>query len=325
MKIFITGATGFIGGCLAERLAETKHEMICLVRDEAKAKKIEEHGATLVKGDVTDKDSILAGMKGCDWVINLANIYSMWEPDKKIFADVNIGGTKNVMEAALEANISKVLHISSVVVYGKPEELPFTEETPVGPERFSEYARSKYEGDLIAWDLYKNKGLPLVVLYPGPVLGPGDTQFTGKMIDRLIKGKLLQLAFPNSINTYVHVRDVAEAIVRAGEKSDNIGEKYILGKERMTMQEWFIMISRIAGVPIPNFVPADPMVMLAASFFTWLAGLTKREPKWGLSVDGMRSSMEGVVADGSKVEHELDITYTPVRKALEEMIAEYQV
>ncbi len=320
MKIFITGATGFIGSYLAERLAETDHEMVCLVRDEGRAGKLKEHGATLVKGDVTDKDSLVEGMKGCDWVINLAGIYSFWEKRKEIFKEVNIDGTRNIMESALENNISKVIHSSSVVVYGKPETLPFTEETPVGPERFSEYARTKYEGDLIAWDLHKDKGLPLVVLYPSPVLGAGDTQFTGDYVRLVVQGKLPTLAFPNAINTFVHVKDIVEAIIRAAEKENNIGEKYIIGKERVTMQEWFIMICKIARVPIPNFT-ADPLIMLGATFMTSLANIIKRPPKWGLSVEGQRSSMEGVQADGSKAERELGITYTPIRKALEEMIA----
>ncbi len=320
MKIFITGATGFIGGYLARRLADTDHEMICLVRDAGKAKHLEMLGATLVKGDVTDKESLLDGMRGCDWVIHLANIYSFWERRKAVFTEVNIDGTKNVMESALETDISKVLHVSSVVIYGKPAQLPFKEETPVGQERFSEYARTKYAGDQIAWKFYEEKGLPLVILFPAPVLGKGDTQFTGQLIQRLVSGKQPMLAFPNTINTYVHVLDVAEAIVKAAEKEDNIGEKYIIGNEQLTSEQFFIMICRTAGVSMPNFAP-DAMVMLGARFMTGLADLIKKPPLWGLSIDGMRQSQEGVHADGSKAEQELGLTHISVKTAIEEMIA----
>lgn len=79
--------------------------------------------------------------------------------------------------------MSKVVHVSSVVVYGKPPECPFAEESPVGPVRFSEYARTKYEGDLIAWELYEQRGLPLVVIYPGSVLGPGDDKEPANTIE----------------------------------------------------------------------------------------------------------------------------------------------
>ena len=82
MKIFITGATGFIGTHLIKRLAQTDHEMHCLVRETSNVRELEKLGIAMVKGNVTDKDSVLAGMKGCDWVMHLANVYSYWEPDK---------------------------------------------------------------------------------------------------------------------------------------------------------------------------------------------------------------------------------------------------
>jgi len=135
-------------------------------------------GVKLVMGDITDKNSVLQGMKGCDWVIHLAALYSFWERNKRLYNDINIGGTRNVMECVLETGISKVVHVSTMVTYGKPVDTPFTEESEVGPVRFNRYAQAKYEGDLIVWDLFKNKGLPVVVIYPGAVLGAGDPKPT---------------------------------------------------------------------------------------------------------------------------------------------------
>jgi dihydroflavonol-4-reductase len=186
MKTFITGATGFIGTHLVKRLAQTEHKLRCLVRETSDVHTLKELRIPLITGDVTDKDSLLEGMKGCDWVVNLANIYTFWEPDKQIYTDVNVGGTRNVMECALETGVSKVVHVSTGGIYGKPEDCPFTEESPVGPVRFSEYFRTKYEGDLIAWELYEKKGLPLVMVYPVAVLGPGDPKTTGQYIQDLI-------------------------------------------------------------------------------------------------------------------------------------------
>ena len=101
MNIFITGATGFVGTHLARRLAETNHKMYCLVRKTSRVDELREIGATLIEGDVTDKKSLLKGMKECEWVVNLANIYSFWEPNKNRYSEVNINGTRNVMESAL--------------------------------------------------------------------------------------------------------------------------------------------------------------------------------------------------------------------------------
>ncbi len=149
MKIFITGATGFIGKLLVDRLARTEHEMYCLVRATSQADTLKELGAELIEGDVTNKSSIIQGMSGCDWVVHLANLYSFWEPDKRLYSNVNIEGTQNVMECALETGVTKVMHISTALIYGKPADQPFTEESAVGPIRFSTYAQTKYEGDLI--------------------------------------------------------------------------------------------------------------------------------------------------------------------------------
>ena len=308
---------------MVKRLSQTEHELCCLVRKPSQVREIEKMGATTVTGDVTDRDSLLEGMRGRDWVINLANVYSFWEPNRGIFQDVNVRGTRNVMECALETGVSKVVHVSTTVVYGKPEDCPFTEESSVGPVRFSEYARTKYAGDLIAWELYEKKGLPLVMVYPGVVLGPGDPKATGQFIRDLMNRRVPAKVFQDSILTFVHVGDVAEAIARAADKENNIGEKYFVGKHQLSIREVSEMVSDISGVPLPKISLPDSLAMLNAALLTWLANLTKKPPMWGMSVDQMRTMRQGLRFDGSKAEKELGITYTPIRVALEEAIASY--
>jgi len=324
MKIFITGGTGFIGTHLLERLAETEHQAHCLVRKNSNLVNIEKFDASYVIGDITDKQSLLEGMKGCDWAVNLANVYTMWEPDKQIYRKINVEGTKNVMEAALERGIAKVIHVSTNAIYGKPEEVPFTEESTVGPTRFSEYARSKYAGDLIAWELYEEEGLPLVVIYPGVVLGHGDPKASGTYINDLIHKRLPATAFNDSTLTYVYVKDVAEVILKALEKQNNIGEKYLVGKHCLTYREYNQLISEISGVPLPRMSFPNFFTLINATFTTGLASLTKKPPIWGLSLELARSNITGQVFDGSKAERELGITYTPIRVALEEAIASFR-
>ncbi len=186
MKVFVTGATGFIGGHLVQRLAKTDHKTVCLVRDPDRADKIKASGATLVKGDVTNKKSVLEGMKGCDWVFNLANMYTLWLPDKRAYHEINVEGTRNVIEAALENGISRVVHVSTYAMVN--------EQPPVVAPQGTEYARTKYAGDLVAWGLHKKNGLPLVVIYPGGVLGKGDNKLQG-LNARVGLGWLL--AFPH--------------------------------------------------------------------------------------------------------------------------------
>ncbi len=321
MKIFLTGGTGFIGTHTAKLLAQTDHKLHFLVRKTSDTSKLKELNATLIDGDLTNKESLIEGMKGCDWVINIAALYSFWEPKKQIYSDINILGTRNVMESALQTGISKVIHVSTAGVYGKPSESPFTEESSTGPLQFSEYFRTKYEGDLIAWELYEKKGLPLVMIYPTAVLGPGDPKASGRYIQDLINKRLPATVFQNRIFTFVYVKDVAQAIVNALEKENNIGEKYLVGNYRYTWGELNNMISDISGVPLPKMHLPESITMLNATLLTGIANVIKRPPPWGMAIDQMKTMKAGFNVDGNKAERELGISYTPIRFALEEAIA----
>lgn len=305
-------------------MTETKHEIYCLARKTSNTAELETLGAKIVFGDVQDKESLRKGMQGCDWLLNLANLYSFWEPVKSAYQNVNVVGTQNVLECALEAGLSKVVHVSTVAIYGKPSTLPFSEESIPGPVRFSEYAQTKYEGDLIAWELFKKKKLPLVMIFPAAVLGRGDISMAGQSINRLIHKKLPARVFKKQVITYVHVNDVAEAILKAAEKPDNIGEKYIVGNDRLSFDEFYNLVSELSGVSNPLLVMPDWLTMINARILTAIADITKQPPLWGMSVDAMKTFKEGFMAEGSKVQREVGIVYTPIRKALEEEIVWYR-
>lgn len=321
MRVFVTGGTGFVGKATVKRLVEGGHQVRCLVRRASRTSELEELGCELAYGDVTDKASVLEGIRGCEWVVHLANVYSFWEKDKGTYRRVNVEGTRNVMEAALEAGVSKVAHVSTLVVWGNTPDSPFDEESPVGTERFTEYARSKHEGDEVVWGLYRQRGLPVVVLYPGAVLGAGDPKPTGQYVRDLIERRVPARIFEDSAFTFVHVNDVAEAIWRALEKEGNVGEKYLVGKHSHTMGEVTRMVSEISGVPLPKRRLPGPVVMAGAALMTRVADLTDKPPPSGMSTDQMRNIREGAVFDGSKSERELGLAYTPIREAIEEEVA----
>lgn len=324
MKIFITGATGFIGSHLVRRLIEANHQVTCLVRQTSDTSKLETLPVKLVRGEITDKRSLTEGMQDCDWVFNLANLYTFWEPDKHQYTWVNVHGTRTVMETALERRVSKVIHLSTAGVFGKPAEYPFNEESEVGPARFSEYAHTKHFGELLAWELYKTRSLPLVVIYPGVVVGVGDTRITGEYVHDFIRRRLPAVIFEDSIFIYVHVKDVIETIIRAAEKEGNIGEKYLVGKFPLSYREYNQMISEISGVPAPRLSLPDSLVSLSAALATFLANIIKKPPIWGMSTDSTKTMRHGYYFDGSKVERELGIIYTPIQEALREEIEWFQ-
>jgi dihydroflavonol-4-reductase len=322
MKIFITGATGFIGNQVLNRLCQKKeHELVCLVRKLNDASDcLQNLGANLIMGDVTDKDSVSKAMKGCTHVIHLAGLYSFWEKDFHLYEKVNVEGTRNVMECALELKISKVVHVSSVVTFGFPPDSPINEESEHGP-CFSRYAETKRVGDQIVWDLHKTRGLPVVVIHPGGVLGAGDPKTSGSYIADLVHKRMPATIFNKSTLAWVYVGDVAEAIIRALEKPDNIGEKYIIAKYNLKFEEFNYLINEISGVSLPYLSMPDSLAMVGSYFLTGISNIFKFKPPYGMSWDQMRTMHKGFIVDGSKAERELGINYTPIEKAIEEELS----
>jgi dihydroflavonol-4-reductase len=228
------------------------------------------------------------------------------------------------MECALETGAAKVVHVSGIVVFGKPAVSPCNESSDVGPVRFSEYARTKHAGDSIARDLHRRNGLPLVVIIPGGITGPNDRSAAGQYIRDLMQRRMPATVFHDVAFPWVHVRDVAEAIVRAAEAEHTVGEEYLLVGENLTFGEINDLIHEISGVPLPRLRLPGSVALAGAALLTALAHLTKRPPPWGMAIDQVRTLRHGFRADGSKAERELGITYTPIRVALEEAIASIQ-
>jgi len=225
------------------------------------------------------------------------------------------------MECALETDVSKVVQVSSVEVYGKPVESPIKERTQEGLFRLSHASQTRFEGDHIAWQLFRDKYLPLVAVYPCVALGSGNTTYTGGMIRRLIERRLPAILFPNSVFTFVHVSDVSEIILRSAEKTDNLGERYFAGSAWLTVKDLCSLVGDVSDVPVPILRVPGALAMPLARVLTRIADMIGRPPLFGLSTDAVRTMSEGFRIDGSKAERELGIVYTPVRKAVEEECA----
>ena len=320
MNIFLTGGTGFIGRHTAELLSKTNHKVKLLIRNSSKRHNINFPNIIFVEGDLSDKNSLIKGMKDCEAVINIAGHYTFWEANPKIYTDVNINGTRNVLESSLETGVKKVIHISTAGVFGKPNEQPFDEKSIPSEIKFSEYFRTKSEGDKIAWEFYEKRNLPLVVLYPVCVIGAGDTKASGRYLKDLINKKLPATIFNDEIFSFVYVKDVAQAIVSALEKENNIGEKYLIGDNRLKWGAINTMISEISGVRLPKIRMPNFLTMLNAYMLTGIANLIKKPPLWGMAIDQMKVMKAGFSVDGSKAERELGIKYTPISFALKEAI-----
>ncbi len=266
MKAFVTGGTGFIGLRLVRRLVARGDEVYALARSAESAARLTELGARVVRGDVTDKVSMRAGMQGCDVVYHLAAWYEIGTRNQTRMALVNVEGTRNVLELAYELGIPKIIHTSSLIVFGNTEGRLVDESFYKAGPFASVYHRTKWQAHYeIAVPLIE-KGAPLVIVMPGAVYGPGDRSLVGLIMRWFYRGCLPVLPGSNMMLSYVHADDVARGIILAADKGQ-IGESYILAGPSLTLREavtlWADITGRRApriGIPGQVFSPLAPVL-----------------------------------------------------------------
>lgn len=305
-------------------LAARREPVRCLVRSSSDRGPLLIDGVDFVEGDITDPAAVRAGLAGCSRAVHLANLYSLWEADPRVYRRINVDGTRIVLEAALDSGVEHFVHVSTVAVYGRPAQRPFTEETRPASALPSEYARTKAAGDHVAREVAA-RGLPLTVIYPAAVLGPGDPKTTGRYIADLLERRVPMSMFAGADLTAVHVRDVAHALDLVLLRPDTtVGEEYIVGRERIALGELTRFVTELGGVRRPWPELPDALAMLTAGILDGLSRLSRREPLWGLSLEAARTLRAGVSADGRKIERDLGLTYTPLRTAIEEAVQAIQ-
>jgi dihydroflavonol-4-reductase len=327
-RILITGATGFIGQHLVHRLrkppapgaSEPTLELRALARSTSDTSQLESLGVEIIEGDVTDWQAVVAAVDGCRRVVHLANVYSFWERDPSVYWRVNVEGTRRVALAAAEAGVELFVHVSTVAVFGRPADVPFHEDSAPGVERFSDYAITKYEADVVVGELARTHGLPVSFVYPASVLGPGDPKVSGRYIADILRRRLPAAVFSDDVMTWVHVRDVAESIARLLDCDDAAGRRYILGGHRLTFHQLNELIREVSGVRLPRWEMPDWLAIASAWFLTAAATVLGRPPLWGLSADTARTVSTGVQADGSRVVRDLGLSYTDIRTAVADTI-----
>jgi dihydroflavonol-4-reductase len=254
MRVFMTGATGFIGGHVARKLAERGDEVVALVRSPDKADPLKGLGVELVEGDLSDADAMRRGLEGAAAAIHGAAVYKVGIPksDREAMHEANIGGTERVLDTAAEAGVARIVYVSTVNVFGntRGEVVDETYERPQDGY-LSTYDETKYLSHQVARDRIE-KGLPIVIVQPGGVYGPDDHSELGNVIDQVSRGKLPALPFGETGFNLVHVEDVADGILLALDKGE-IGESYVLGGELSTMGKLAEKVAQISDRKPPRF------------------------------------------------------------------------
>lgn len=253
MRVFVTGATGFIGGHVARLLRERGDDVSALVRSPAKAAALEKLGCKIITGELSDQAAIAAGLAGCDALIHGAAVYEVGIPksEHRRMYEANVLGTERVLSAALEAGTPKVVYISTIAVFGNTHG-EVVDETYEHPAKSftSYYEETKHEAHGAAKRLIA-AGLPCTIVQPGGVYGPDDHSALGHQMKEFVRGRMPVLAFPELGLNMVHVEDVAAGVLLALDRGQT-GESYVLGGELTTMRGLMTTLAGVAGRKPPK-------------------------------------------------------------------------
>ena len=262
MKVFVTGATGFIGGRVVRELRGRGDEVTCLVRNPEKGRELAELGCELVQGDLSDEAALGTGMNGADAVIHGAAVYEVGIPKREHEAmyEANVLGTERVLRAALAAKVPKVVYISTVAAFGNTHG-EVVDETYVHPadDFTSYYEETKVQAHRVARRLIDEEGLPCVIVQPGGVYGPDDHSALGSQIEQFLAGRMPMIAFPDLGMNLVYVDDVAGGVLLALDKGQ-VGESYVLGGQITTMREIIETLASVSGKKAPKRAMPTPLL-----------------------------------------------------------------
>jgi nucleoside-diphosphate-sugar epimerase len=315
MKYFLTGATGFIGGILAQQLREAGHEVIAVVRTPAKAQELAKLGVTLHQGDVTDKESMREPMTSVDGVFHVAGWYKVGVRDKSQAYAVNVEGTRNVLELMKELKIPKGVYTSTLAVNSDTHGVEVDETHHFTGEHLSVYDQTKAEAHDLAVKMLK-EGLPLVIVQPGLVYGPGDTSSLRTTLISYLRKQLPVLPRKTALS-WAHVEDVARGHWLAMEKG-RIGESYNICGYTHTLVNAFEIAKEITGIRTPATVPYQMIRIMSAmmSIFDKFIPVPENYTGEGLRV------ISGVtyIGNNSKARRELGYTPRPLKEGLTETL-----
>ncbi|CAF2031628.1 hypothetical protein Bca4012_080819 [Brassica carinata] len=278
MKILVTGSSGYLGARLCHALLRRGHSVRALVRRTSDVSSLPPVGESfeLAYGDVTDYCSLTEACSGCEIVFHAAALVEPWLPDPSKFVTVNVGGLKNVLKAVEETkSVQRVIYTSSFFALGSTDG-SVANEDQVHNERFfcTEYERSKAAADKIAMNA-ASEGVPIVLLYPGVIYGPGKLT-SGNMVAKLIierfSGRLPgYIGSGNDRCSFSHVDDVVDGHIAAMEKG-RLGERYLLTGENASFKLVFDMAALITGTNKPSF----SIPLWAIDAYGWLSVLVSR-------------------------------------------------
>jgi dihydroflavonol-4-reductase len=263
MRVFLTGATGFVMGVVARALRARDDEVVALVRSPSRATSLSALGCELVAGDVVDPTDAVDELRRCDALIHGAAIYEIGvnAERRRQMEETNVIGTRRILEVARTAGTPRVVYVSTIAAFGNTHgEIVAEGHRPTSPPT-SAYEDTKRRAHEIAVDAARS-GAPIVIVQPGQVYGPNDHSAVGANFRALAEGRLRYRTFEDLGLNLVHVDDLADGILRALDRGTP-GECYILGGEIATLGDAYRAIAEVTGRSLPAFVLPPAIARLA--------------------------------------------------------------
>lgn len=315
MKIFLTGATGFVGHHVAKALAAEGAELRLLIRKTSNLKNLEGIAGETMVGDLAEPESLKNAMAGVDAVVHVAADYRLWIPDPAAMYKANVEGTRELLRLAREVGVKRVVYTSSVAtMHFRTDGIVINEDTPVSiADMVGHYKRSKFLAEQEAISAAQ-KGQQVMILNPTSPIGSNDAKPTptGRIILDFLNGK-----FPAYMDTglnLVDVSEVARAHVLALSKGKP-GRRYILGGENLTLKQILDKMSAITGIPSPTVKIPFAVAATYAFFEEIITGRIRgREPR--ATLEEVRMGRKKMFASSARAQQELGFRILPVYPAM---------
>jgi farnesol dehydrogenase len=321
MATLITGSTGYIGSLLTIKLAEQSEDIRILVRRDPDIPEFRRNNITIVKGDITNPESLKNAMKGIDKVYHMAAYARLWAKDPDTFHKINVEGTRNVMEAAIDADVKKLVYTSTAGVIGPSGDKPMTEIDPRITGFFNAYEETKTEAEKVVQE-YVKKGLDVSIVNPSRVYGPGlDTGSNPvtKIVELYMKRKWHVIpGNGEDVGSYCHVDDVVNGHISAMLKG-GIGERYIFGGVNASFNELISLIRKHSGVDKKLFnLPFPLMSLVSHAMKTW-STISGTAPM--ITPDWVKRYDYHWKLDSSKAVNEIDYKIRSLDQGIQQTVA----
>lgn len=316
-KVAITGGAGFIGSYLVRRMVEAGHAVRVLELPGRSVDHLPTDRCVICRGDVSEPADVRRFVRGAGWVVNLAANPNLWAADAEEFDRVNHLGARHVIDAAVEAGATRIVHVSTEAILAQREPVMITESTePKLEDMIGPYCRSKWRAERAAFEA-ADGGAPVMVASPSVPVGPGDWlqgPMTRLMID-FAHGRIRALL--DADLPLIDVRDAAEGIAAALGRGE-VGRRYLLAAENWTTAGLFQTLGRLTGQPAPTMSVPYPLALGFAGAEQWFCGLTGRTPM--ASVTGVKLTRRHSRFDTKRTQEAIGVRFAPVRPAIEEAI-----